>query len=211
LVDTSENSRLHLKGKKNQSPKCNKHGLPFIGPKVDLFQVFKSTTPEEQGDATAHCRSFPPAPENVQKIFPEKLGLKPRKAFAALVERILAGKNMLSLILEKEVELDHLNKLKMSQRLKCYPSPQWQLDLHGFTAVEAAQKTEDYVKCAFRRGILTLRIIVGKGLHSEGRAVLPDVVEDSLRYLEKEDIVLAYRWENKIKARSGAVIVYLVV
>jgi hypothetical protein len=55
----------------------------------------------------------------------------------------------------------------------------------------------------------TLRIIVGKGLHSENGPVLPDVVEDTLSALQREGVVLAFRWEGRSKRRSGSVIVYL--
>ena len=50
---------------------------------------------------------------------------------------------------------------------------------------------------------------MGKGLHSEDRAVLPDVIEDLLTDMKREDIVLSYRWEKRVKRKSGAVIVYL--
>jgi hypothetical protein len=52
-------------------------------------------------------------------------------------------------------------------------------------------------------------IIVGKGLHSEGRAVLPDVVAAELARLRQEKQVLAHRWERGAKRKSGAIIVYL--
>ena len=50
---------------------------------------------------------------------------------------------------------------------------------------------------------------MGKGLHSEGGPVLPDVVEDLLKEMKKENIVLAYVWEGKKKIKSGSVVVYL--
>jgi hypothetical protein len=41
--------------------------------------------------------------------------------------------------------------------------------------------------------------------------VLPDVVEDKLIELKRQNIVLAYEWDKKKKSKSGAVIVYLAV
>lgn len=99
---------------------------------------------------------------------------------------------------------------RMHEQLRHYPRPQAELDLHNYTASDAAAQTEFFVKSAAQRGVKTLRIIVGRGLHSEGRAVLPDVVERALAGLKRQEIVLSFAWEKHSKTRSGAVIVYLV-
>ncbi len=100
--------------------------------------------------------------------------------------------------------------LSRSQRIQKYPLPQAQLDLHGCTAVEAIQQSLDFLTRARNRRLQTVQIITGKGLHSEGPAVLPEVVEEKLRELEEADDILAYRWENGSRKASGAVIVFLV-
>ena len=100
-------------------------------------------------------------------------------------------------------------RLTLKERLKRYPKPQGQLDLHGATALQAEQRTDSYIRTAHTAGTLTLRIIVGKGLHSEAGAVLPDVVEDRLVRLKRDGLVLSYRWDKGVKRKSGAVIVYL--
>ena len=51
------------------------------------------------------------------------------------------------------------------------------LDLHGYTAKEAEDKTASYIKAAAKNGLQSLLIITGKGLHSEGEGILRDVVE----------------------------------
>jgi DNA-nicking Smr family endonuclease len=56
---------------------------------------------------------------------------------------------------------------------------------------------------------LAVRIITGKGLHSEGQPVLPDTVEGVLRTLKKENLVKSWRWEKGQKEKSGALIVQL--
>ena len=99
--------------------------------------------------------------------------------------------------------------LTLKERLKRYPKPQGQLDLHGLTATQAEQRTESYLHTAHADGLFTLRIIVGKGLHSESGAVLPDVVEDRLNRLKRDGLVMTYRWDKGVKRKSGAVIVYL--
>ncbi|MDM8524262.1 Smr/MutS family protein [Desulfococcaceae bacterium HSG8] len=135
-------------------------------------------------------------------------GKKPEtENFAESLEKSLSGKTARILLMEKtdEVQPD----LSASEKIKMYPNPEDELDLHGYTAREAAVKTESFIRNARHRGLLTLRIIVGKGLHSQGRAVLPDVIENKIAYLKKEKFVLTFQWEKRAKLRSGAIIVYL--
>jgi DNA-nicking Smr family endonuclease len=91
-----------------------------------------------------------------------------------------------------------------------YPPPQDTLDLHGCMAQEAEDKTLRFVEESRRRGILTVRIITGKGLHSPGgKAVLPDTIEQVLGLLKKEGGITSFQWEKKVKSKSGALFVYL--
>lgn len=100
-------------------------------------------------------------------------------------------------------------RLSLKEKLRRYPSPQAQLDLHGATAAKARQRAEDFIRASRANGHFTVRIIVGKGLHSEAGAVLPDAIEDLLVLLKREDLVLSYCWDKRIKRKSGAIIVYL--
>ncbi|MBU2628970.1 MAG: Smr/MutS family protein, partial [Proteobacteria bacterium] len=95
------------------------------------------------------------------------------------------------------------------KRLKRYPSPEVELDLHGYTTIGAQVKARSFIRTAKHQGFFTIRIIVGKGLHSDLGPVLPDVVEDVLREMKKQDLVIWYEWDKKKKSKSGAVIVYL--
>jgi DNA-nicking Smr family endonuclease len=95
------------------------------------------------------------------------------------------------------------------KRIKRYPPPENDLDLHGFTALGAELKARSFLISCQQQGYFTVRIIVGKGLHSELGPVLPDMIEDLLAKLKVRDIVLGFAWERKKKSRSGAVIVYL--
>jgi hypothetical protein len=52
-------------------------------------------------------------------------------------------------------------------------------------------------------------IIVGKGLHSQGKAILPDVVEKKITRLKRKKWLLGFEWEKKDKRKSGSLIVYL--
>lgn len=128
-----------------------------------------------------------------------------------MLEKSLAGKNQRMLLKEKKDNLHPAKPLTVKQRIKRYPAPQGQLDLHGFTASQAEQKVEAYLRNAYHRKVFTLRLIVGKGLHSENGPVLPDIVEDKLIELKHRKMVLDYQWEKKKKSKSGSVVVYLAV
>lgn len=164
----------------------NKHGLPVI---QDLEKIFLS---QESGPSP----DLSPIPED-QPMGPDGS----EEDFAALLEdswKQSSGfrkKNPVSLPLKK--------------RIKRYPPPEAELDLHGFTALGAEIKARSFIMSCKFQGYFTLRLIVGKGLHSDLGPVLPDAVEDLLKALKKENIVLAYEWDQKKKSRSGALIVYL--
>ncbi|KAG9007612.1 hypothetical protein FRB93_007648 [Tulasnella sp. JGI-2019a] len=53
-----------------------------------------------------------------------------------------------------------------------------EVDLHGLHVKEAVQKTEDAIISAQMRGDYQIRIIVGKGLHSQGEAKLRRAIEE---------------------------------
>lgn len=85
------------------------------------------------------------------------------------------------------------------KRIKRYPPPERDLDLHGFTALGAQMKARSFLATCQQQGYFTVRIIVGKGLHSDPGPVLPDTIEDLLLDLKARDIVLGFSWERKKK------------
>ena len=95
------------------------------------------------------------------------------------------------------------------EKIRQYPPPQAELDLHGCTAPEAESKTESFIQTTRGRGLSTVRVITGKGLHSEGRAVLPDVIEAKMRELKERGAIFSYRWDKGDKEKSGALEVFL--
>ncbi|MBU0729025.1 MAG: Smr/MutS family protein [Proteobacteria bacterium] len=104
---------------------------------------------------------------------------------------------------EKHQQAESLSK-------STYPAqPQAEIDLHGFTAAEALIKTEAFIHTARGNGLREIRIITGKGLHSQGKAVLPDAVEGKLQELRQRKLVNSFKWEKSSKERSGSVIVSL--
>lgn len=125
--------------------------------------------------------------------------------------------NSLDDILEKytsEAEVRALNnerkffekEPKNRSGLKNYPAAQRELDLHGLTSSEAQSLAENFLVSAVRQRLRTVRLIVGKGLHSKDQqAVLPGVIEKLLSDWKRQKKILGYKWE---KGR-GTVLVYL--
>ncbi len=124
------------------------------------------------------------------------------KEFAALLESYLSRPSAVK-------KSASPTPLPYHKRIKRYPPPEMDLDLHGFTALGAQMKARSFLTACKHQGYFTVRIIVGRGLHSDPGPVLPDIIEDLLKELKGRDIVLGFSWERKKKSRSGAVIVYL--
>jgi DNA-nicking Smr family endonuclease len=110
---------------------------------------------------------------------------------------------------EKVVHREPPPPTPATDRIKTYPPPQEELDLHGYTAAQAESRTETFIRGARMRRIRTVRVITGKGLHSDGKAVLPDVVEAKIIELKRNRLLLAYKWEKKDKRKSGSLIIYI--
>ena len=181
--DLKENQE---KLKKPVEPKktLNKHGLPFL----DDYEAWmnKSIDPHTSS-ADQTVEQEPIAPES-------------KEPFSVLLEASLKHNRVPR----------HIPKpMPLKRRIKRYPPPEADLDLHGFTAIGAQVKAQSFISSAHVQGFFTLRIIVGKGLHSESGPVLPHVVEDLLKEMKKENIVLSYKWEGAKKLKFGAVLVYL--
>lgn len=215
--------RTAPEGRRPQTAR-NRHGLPLLSDQDDLYDRFHAAAeaPSPSGERRA---DRPHRPDNCRRR--DKNGIRvlddcqdlgrlleaaPAEAsddeLASVFEQSLAH-DARTLIKKKTDGFFPTRRLTLKERLKRYPKPQGQLDLHGATALQAEQRTDSYIRTAHTAGTLTLRIIVGKGLHSEAGAVLPDVVEDRLVRLKRDGLVLSYRWDKGVKRKSGAVIVYL--
>ena len=150
--------------------------------------------------------------KNIPKLDRENLyaafGVEPEDGakFSEELEKDLTRQDLKAVLREKA---GRRKKLSLRERLKSYPPPQEELDLHGFTGSEAERMTEKFIRQTAALKYRTVRIITGKGLHSNGPAVLPEVVEIKLKELQIEKRIFAFAWEKKDKHRSGAVLVYL--
>ncbi len=88
--------------------------------------------------------------------------------------------------------------------------PQTELDLHGYTGQEAKKEVEYFIETSFKRGLKVVRIITGRGVHSDtGKAVLPTVTKNKLIELKEKNLIVSYKWDNYHNTRGGSVIVYL--
>lgn len=137
---------------------------------------------------------------------------KREEDFAKLFEKSQTDTYQQQMLKEKmhAPGVENKKPLTATEKIKLYPQvPQTELDLHGYTGREAAVKAETFIRDTRLRGLKTVRIIVGKGLHSDGKAVLPDVVETRIIEFKRRKWVLSYKWEKKDKRKSGALIVYL--
>jgi DNA-nicking Smr family endonuclease len=221
--------------KEKKSPEIwkDRKGIPRLSSEHDLENLMMSGITELSNDDNCdqeYTRNTPPEmPEipitghrkpvlkdkNRIPFIPDDIDLtKTFKAdsenkFETLLHKNLSGRSGDMLLRAKKEKTGPPSPVTIEQRIKRYPAPQEDLDLHGFTAIEADRKTDFFIRSARKRELFTVRIIVGKGLHSQGRAVLPDVVEDRLAALKNEKEVLTIRWEKRQKSKSGSVIVYL--
>ena len=187
--------------------KKNKNKIQVLDSNQDLYDLF-SDKPKKITDESIQVN------ESISESTPESDPLPALEAelsdkeFAELLDNSLKGKSMDKMMQEKK-DRGAPEKVPLNKRLKRYPPPELKLDLHGFTGDGATLKADSFIRTAFRNKLFTLKIIVGKGIHSDFGAVLPGVVEDLLLKLKNEGIVLHFVWEKKKKAKSGAIIVYL--
>ncbi|NDY72993.1 hypothetical protein DO021_16360 [Desulfobacter hydrogenophilus] len=180
LKENKEKLKNSVEPKKN----LNKHGLPFL----DDYETWMNKN-------IGHHTSSDDKTAEQGLTAPES-----KEPFSTLLKAFL----------EHNRPPRHTPKpMPLKRRLKRYPPPEANLDLHGFTAIGAQLKARSFISSAHVQGFFTLRIIVGKGLHSEGAPVLPHVVEDLLKEMKKENIVLYFKWEGAKKSKFGAVLVYL--
>jgi len=147
--------------------------------------------------------------ENFSRLFQLDRKKEPEENFAHLFEKSQTDTYQQQMLKEKKDVSERTKPLAVNGRIKSYPSPQEELDLHGYTAMGAESRTETFIRNARLRRLRTVQVIVGKGLHSNGKAVLPDVVEAKIILLKQNRLVLSYKWEKKDKRKSGALIVYL--
>ncbi|MDA8136105.1 MAG: Smr/MutS family protein [Desulfobacteraceae bacterium] len=175
--------------------KRNKQGLPIFHSDEDFIKAFE----KKSLDANDVKQRTGPGVKNTANR-PEK-ETEPEEDFQALLEESFQRSRTKPL--KKPVPIPP------EKRIKRYPPPEKSLDLHGYNAIGAEVRSRSFIHSCKQQGFFTIRIIVGRGRHSDQGAVLPDVVEDVAKEMKKQGLVIGFDWENKIKSKSGALIVYL--
>ena len=201
----------------------DKHGFPVLDHAEDLAQLLDSSEVSEKNGDVSNDRPRKPvgdkkklktkhgipilhSGEDFFSAFKEPPG---EEDFNEILSESLGEKTLDVLLKEKTDRVGPKKQFTEKQRLARYPLPQGQIDLHGYTARWADLKADSFIKKAFYSGMYTIRIIVGKGLHSPDGPVLPDIIEKRVIQLKNEEIVFAYEWDRKQKFKSGAIIVFL--
>ncbi|MCF6246814.1 MAG: Smr/MutS family protein [Desulfobacula sp.] len=193
-------------GKRSKNKKKNK--LPIFHSDADFLKEFEKenhlknrTENKVQQDSTSINKHGVPVLDS-QSSYRDCNEQETEMDFAQLLKESYKQKS------SKKVKKS-FKPMSLKKRLKRYPPVELELDLHGFTSIGAQIKAKSFINSCKQQGFFTIRIIVGKGLHSQMGAVLPDVVEDVVKELKQHDQVLSFEWEKKKKINSGSMIVYI--
>ena len=124
------------------------------------------------------------------------------------MEESFSKDNIRSVLSEKQNGINDDKHPKKGQR-ENNQKPQSELDLHGYTGQEAKKEVQYFIESSFRKGLKVVRIITGRGVHSDiGKLILPSVTEDKLNELKRKNFVVNYKWDNYHNTRGGSVIVF---
>lgn len=145
--------------------------------------------------------------DDLSNLFSQKEEPLKTKQFADFFAKTIQPNSIQAALKDKADQ--HTTKTPSITSLKRWPSPQDEIDLHGYTASEAENKTDFFISHCQNSRLKTIRIITGKGLHSPQGPVLQGIVEAKLLELKAQKKIIAYRWEKHNKQKSGALIVYL--
>lgn len=138
---------------------------------------------------------------------PEQAATASEEPFSRLLEDALAGVDQQEILSRKYPEPDMPDS--STQRIAPCAAPRAELDLHGCHVQEALVRVDAFIETCALQGFAAVRIIVGRGLHSQAGAVLPDAVEKKIVELKRRGRVATFAWEKKYKRSSGSLIVYL--
>ncbi|OIP47029.1 MAG: hypothetical protein COZ12_04760 [Deltaproteobacteria bacterium CG_4_10_14_3_um_filter_60_8] len=146
---------------------------------------------------------------SISRLDEEKNGA----GFADLVERTLTVDRLETVLIEKGVALvpPEADRIVYHDIGPGDPDLKRQLDLHGMTVDEALRRVVYFLQNGRHQGLRQVRIVTGKGLHSDGEAVLPEAVEQTLLVLKRQGEIHSFQWQNGDRRRSGALLVRLLV
>jgi len=109
-------------------------------------------------------------------------------------------------IIDKDADAKKTHSRGENRRRLLHGKPDGILDIHSLTSEEAWSALENFFTNAKDRGLKKLRIIHGKGNHSQGKTVLMHVVR---KYIEKCHFAGESGFEKANHGGSGATWVLL--
>lgn len=192
----------------------DKNEIPILTDQHDLYQLFDEPGTKQSNQKIKQIRN-----QNRKKARKSKDKRNKHlqdtivEDFEQLLEESKTDQYHSQMLEEKKdaCEKEDTASIRIWELFSEYPPPQVELDLHGYTASQAESGTERFIRTSREKGYMTIRLIVGKGTHSQGKAILPDVVEKKVICLKrKKRWILGYQWEKKDKRKSGSLIVYLI-
>lgn len=140
-------------------------------------------------------------------VFKEE-GAEEEKSFEELFKASVRDTSLKKLMNEKKNNTKH-QPLSKNVLLKNYPPVQATLDLHGMTEEQAIEEVNMFLNTEAGKKTKTVRIITGKGLHSENGPVLRNSIELLAVQLVRKGVLLSWKWEKKVKEKSGAAIFFI--
>lgn len=87
--------------------------------------------------------------------------------------------------------------------------PEREIDLHGLTVPEAELKVKNFLITSRQLGVRAVRVITGKGIHSPGLPVLPEMMERLAREMKNGGEIRNFAWEKGRREKSGAMLISL--
>jgi DNA-nicking Smr family endonuclease len=109
-------------------------------------------------------------------------------------------------VYDKDAAADEASVPGQQRRQLRNAQPDAILDIHGFTGEKAWLALDNFFNKAKENGFKKLRIIHGKGNHSQGEAVLKDTVRE---FIEKCPFAGESGFEKAVNGGSGATWVLL--
>lgn len=177
--------------------------------------------PPVAGETRSAREEFLAAVETVKRLppsdrvtaAPARLGAKPRQRLADEASALAEARRgeCFEDANDHEADQSYLRPGVRSDVLRKLRRGHWsiqaQLDLHGYTRVDAQRALGEFLKASHGAGLRCLRIIHGKGHSSPGRE--PVLKGRVRRWLQHIDLVLAYCEPSEFDGGSGAVLVLL--
>ncbi len=185
--------------------KRHKNKLPVLTSDQDLLEAFEKRDNPSKNTEIKNTEIKQNNIESDDFLENEDFATMLEESFKAKKNKTIKGSG--SYI--KDSDIKNSKPISLKKRLKRYPDVELELDLHGYDVIGAQIKFRSFIQSCRHQGYYTLKIIVGRGIHSENGAVLPDVIEDELKEMKKQNVIIFYEWDRKKKIKSGAIIVYL--